>query len=137
MMIPLLFVLKLPNHSWNVRPVKYDLMKSTLTTWREEYLEESHEYKNTFEMIGWYATFKQPKCCFGLYHNYELRALAQVYKENDKVFLRSVITPNEEDTAGTILMYKILKFQEIEVDWNAIQQNARWYTAALFIKENE
>ena len=47
-----------------------------------------------------------------------------------------MITPNEEETAGTILMYKILQFDDIKVDWDAIQKNLRWYAAALFIKEN-
>lgn len=126
----------LPNLSWDVRPVNFNTMQSTLTTWREEYCKGSFEYNSTFEMIGWHAATKSSKGCFGLYHNYELRALSQVYRQNDQLFLRSMITPNDEDTAGTILMYKILEFDDIEVDWDAVQKNLRWYIAAVFIKEN-
>jgi hypothetical protein len=111
-------------------------MESTLTTWREEYHDASFEYKSTFEMIGWHASTKSSKGCFGLYHNYELRALSQVYRQNDKILLRSMITPSDEDTAGTILMYKVLSFDDITVDWDAIQKNLRWYVAALFMKDD-
>ena len=120
---------------WNIRPVTFDRMKSTLTTWRDDYNELSFEYNSTFEMIGWHAT-KSSKGCLGLYHNYELKALSQVYKEDHQIFVRSMITPENEDIAGTIFMYKILKFDDINVDWYAIQKNPRWYVAALFIKEN-
>lgn len=138
-MISLLYFslsLMIPNLSWDVRPVNFHLMKSTLTTWREDYHEASFEYKSTFEMIEWHVVTQSNKCCFGLYHNYELRALSQVYRENDEIFLRSMITPNDEDTAGTNLMYKILQSDDINVDWDQIRNNLRWYIAAVFIKEN-
>lgn len=128
--------LMIPNLSWNVRPVNFHVMQSTLTTWREGYDKASFEYNSTFEMIGWHATAKSNKGCFGIYHNYELRALSQVYRQNDELLLRSMITPNDEDTAGTMLMCKLLRVGDIEVDWDAIQKNFRWYIAALFIKEN-
>lgn len=134
----LFFTLSLiiPNLPWDVRPVNFKTMQSTLTTWREDYCKGSFEYNSTFEMIGWHAATKLNKGCFGLYHNCDLRALSQVYRENDEICLRSIITPNDEDTAGTILMYRILQFDDIEVDWDAIQKNLRWYIAAVFIKEN-
>lgn len=138
-MTTLLFLalgLMIPNLSWNVRPVNFNNMQSTLTTWRNDYCEGSFEYNSTFEMIGWHAATQTSKGCFGLYHNYELRALSQVYRQDDEIFLRSMITPNDEDTAGTILMYKILQFDDIKVDWGAIQKNPRWYIAILFMKEN-
>tara|TARA_B110000027_G_scaffold42684_1_gene46937 strand:+ start:1067 stop:1501 length:435 start_codon:yes stop_codon:yes gene_type:complete len=138
-MTTLLFItlgLMIPNLSWNVRPLNFNTMQSTLTTWRQDYSEGSFEYKSTLEMIGWHATTQTRKGCFGLYNNYELRALSQVYRQDNETFLRSMITPNEEETAGTILMYKILEFDDIKVDWDAIQKNLRWYVAALFIKEN-
>lgn len=128
--------LMIPNLSWNVRPVNFNTMQSTLTTWRKDYCEGSFEYNSTFEMIGWHAATQESKGCFGLYHNYELRALSQVYRQNDEIFLRSMITPSDEDTAGTILMYKILQFDDIKLDWDSIKKNLRWYIAALFIKEN-
>lgn len=138
-MTTLLFLamgLMVPNLSWNVRPVNFNTMQSTLTTWRQDYSEGSFEYNSTFEMIGWHAATQTSKGCFGLYHNYELRALSQVYRQDNEIFLRSMITPNEEEIAGTILMYKVLQFDNIKVDWNAIQKNLRWYVAALFVKEN-
>lgn len=128
--------LMIPNLSWNVRPVNFNTMQSTLTTWRQDYRERSFEYNSTFEMIGWHAATQTSKVCFGLYHNYELRALSQVYRKDNEFFLRSMITPNEEETAGTILMYKILQFDDIKVDWDSIKKNLRWYVAAVFIKEN-
>jgi len=135
-MTTLLFLalgLIIPNLSWNVRPVNFNTMQYTLTTWRNDYCEGSFEYNSTFEMIGWHASTKSNKGCFGLYHNYKLRALSQVYRQNDEVFMRSIITPNDEDIAGTILMYKILQFDDIEVDWDAIKKNSRWYIASSFI----
>lgn len=128
--------LLLSNSPWDVRPVKFDLMKSTLTKWREGYSRTSFEYISSFEMIGWHATTTASKGCFGIYDNYELRALSQIYKENDQFFLRSIITPNHETTAGTVLIYKMLEFDDIKVDYNAIQKNSRWYIAALFIKNS-
>lgn len=126
--------LLIPKPSWNVKPVEYDLMKSTLSTWRNDYRESSFEYNSTFEMIRWHATTGS-KCCLGLYHNYELRALTQVFQSGKDVYLRSLITPEDEDVAGTILMYKVFN-RDIKVDWEAIQHNPRWYIAALFIMEN-
>ena len=82
--------LMIPNLSWNVRPVNFNTMQSTLTTWRKDYCEGSFEYNSTFEMIGWHAATQESKGCFGLYHNYELRALAQVYKNDDNILLRSI-----------------------------------------------
>jgi len=135
-MLPLLFTFSLlvPNLSWNVRPVTFDTMKSTLNLWRDDYQELSLEYNSTFEMIGWHATTAN-KDCLGLYHNYELRALSQVFQSGKEIHLRSLITPEDEDVAGTILMYKLLEF-DIKVDWEALKLNPRWYIAALFIKEN-
>jgi hypothetical protein len=138
-MTTLLFItlgLMIPNLSWDVRPVNFNTMQSTLTTWRQDYSEGSFEYDSTLEMIRWHLATQTSKGCFGLYHNYELRALSQVYRQDNEILLRSMITPNEEETAGTILMYKILQFDDIKVDWDAIQKNLRWYAAALFIKEN-
>lgn len=126
----------IPNLPWDVRPVKYLTMQSTLTKWRQDYSKTCFEYHSTFEMIGWHATTKSSKGCLGLYHNYELRALSQVYRKKDKLFLRSIITPNDEATAGTILIYKILQDNDIDVDWDALQNNLRWYIAAVFIKGN-
>lgn len=125
--------LLVPNLSWNVKPVTFDTMKSTLTLWRDEYHDLSFEYNSTFEMIAWHETITK-KGCLGLYHNYELRALSQVYRSENDIFLRSVITPEHEDTAGTVLMYKVLQFDDIKIDWEAIQKNSKWYIAALFIK---
>lgn len=140
MTILLLFALGLmiPNLNlpWDVRPVDFKTMQSTLTTWRQDYREGSFEYNSTFEMIGWHAATPTNKGCFGLYHNYELRALSQVYRQNNDFLLRSIITPNEEETAGTILMYKILQFDDIKVDWDALKKNSRWYVAAVFINQN-
>lgn len=128
--------LMIPNLPWDVRPVNFDTMQSTLNTWRNDYCEGSYEYNSTFEMIGWHAATQRSKGCFGLYHNRELKALSQVYRQDNEFFLRSMITPNEEVTSGTTLMYKILQFDDIKVDWDSIKKNSRWYIAALFIKEN-
>lgn len=125
-----------PNLSWDVRPVHYSVMKSTLSAWREDYDKSSYEYKSSFEMIGWYATTMHNKGCFGMYHNNNLRALSQVYQSGSDVCLRSVLTPKGEDIAGTILMYKILEF-DIKVDCEAMRQNPRWHIAALFISLNK
>ena len=57
-MTTLLFItlgLMIPNLSWNVRPVNFNTMQSTLTTWRQDYCEGSFEYNSTLEMIGWHA----------------------------------------------------------------------------------
>lgn len=124
--------LLLPNPSWNVRPVHYETMKSTLSLWRQEYEVLSSEYNSTFEMIGWHATQKS-KGCFGLYHNEEPRALSQVYQSGADTLLRSVITPIDEDAAGTVLMYRIHQEFDIKFDWDALKKIRRWYVAASFI----
>lgn len=49
----------IPNLSWDVRPLSFDTMKSSLTLWRDEYYESSFEYNSTFEMIGWYVTHQR------------------------------------------------------------------------------
>jgi hypothetical protein len=118
---------------WNVRPVYLDTMKSTLSLWRKDYESSSTEYKSSFEIVGWHASTNYTKMCFGIYHKDKLRALSQVYRTGDDTRLRSVITPKDEDVAGTILMYKIFQCHT-KVDWCAIQNNPRWYIAAIFMK---
>jgi hypothetical protein len=131
----ILFALSLLVPQLYVRPVRFDTMKSTLSLWRQNYDSSSVDYKSSFEMIGWYLATNHTKMCFGIYHDNKLRALSQVYRTKDDTCLRSVITPIDEDIAGTLLMYKILECHT-KVDWRAIEQNPRWYLAAIFINRS-
>ena len=120
--------------SWHVRPTSFETMKSSLIQWRKDYDHGSDDFNSTLEMIAWHKTTEDKPACVGLYDNNNLRALAQMRKlvDDDRVELRSIITPRYETEAGTILLKMISK--QTEVDWQAMKANQRWYIATIFAR---
>ncbi len=127
--------------SWVIKPLQFTSLVSTLSIWRPGYERSSAEYECSLEMIEWYKMKEDSVCrkgCVALYYVHDLRALAQFYqtKNSDRIVLRSLITPKHEYIAGTILLYKVINADEMDIDWDALCKNHRWYIAASFLKNN-
>ncbi len=126
-----------PSASWQMRGISFRDMKETLITWQTTYEENTVDWNNTLEMIAWQRTATGKHGTIALFHNQEVRALAQVRETRmlgETIYkLRSVCTPSSEDVAGTILMYKVFQ-HNITVDWQQMRRNPRWYVAAIFLR---